>query len=441
MEQGKLQQSLSLYQVIMFGLAYMAPMIVFGTYGTLFETTNGFVPYAYLFATIAMLFTAYSYGQMAKAFPSAGSAYTFVSKSMNRSLGFMIGWTILLDYLFLPLVIWLIGAEYLSTAFPIVPNWCWIVIFIIVTTLINIIGINTTTTMNLLIMVFQILVIVIFIILCVWSVLHGMGEGHLVSKNVFVLPQSNITPVLAGASIACYSFLGFDAVTTLAEETKNPEKTIPKAIMLITLIGGFLFIAVAYVLSITIPNFDAIENTDSAAFEIAKIVGGNFLSALFLSGLILAQFASGLSAQTSGARLLYAMGRDGVLNKKIFGFVGKRSQTPLFNLMFIGVVGLVGILMSISTSTSFINFGAFISFTFVNLAVIIHYFVRQRQRSGVKLIPYLIVPVIGVILDISLFVSLDKHALILGSIWTCVGFVYLLCITKCFSKAPPSLSF
>ncbi|WP_341636835.1 APC family permease [Staphylococcus casei] len=440
MEQGKLKQSLSLYQVVMFGLAYMAPMIVFGTYGTLYETTNGFVPYAYLFATIAMLFTAYSYGQMAKAFPSAGSAYTFVSKSLHPSLGFMVGWTILLDYLFLPLVIWLIGAEYLTTAFPMISSWAWIIIFIVVTTLVNIIGINTTTSMNLLIMIFQLLVIVIFIILCIWSVVHGMGEGHLVSKHILSLKGNPISPILAGAAIACYSFLGFDAVTTLAEETNNPRKTIPKAIMLITIIGGFLFVLVAYVLSITIPNFNAIHNTESAAFEIAKIVGGNFLSALFLSGLVLAQLASGLSAQTSGARLLYAMGRDGVLNKQIFGFIEKRSQTPIFNLLFIGVVGIVGVFMSISTSTSFINFGAFISFAFVNISVIAYYFIKLEKRKGLKWIPYLLVPVIGVILDVSLFISLDKHALILGGVWTCLGFLYLMYLTKCFSKLPPSLA-
>lgn len=440
MEQGKLKQSLSLYQVIMFGLAYMAPMIVFGTYGTLYETTNGFVPYAYLFAMIAMLFTAYSYGQMAKAFPSAGSAYTFVSKSLHPSLGFMVGWTILLDYLFLPLVIWLIGAEYLTTAFPMIPSWAWIIIFIVVTTLVNIIGINTTTSMNLLIMIFQLLVIVIFVVLCIWSVVHGMGEGHLVSKHILSLKGNPISPILAGAAIACYSFLGFDAVTTLAEETNNPRKTIPKAIMLITIIGGFLFVLVAYVLSITIPNFNAIHNTESAAFEIAKIVGGNFLSALFLSGLVLAQLASGLSAQTSGARLLYAMGRDGVLNKQIFGFIEKRSQTPIFNLLFIGVVGIVGVFMSISTSTSFINFGAFISFAFVNISVIAYYFIKLEKRKGLKWIPYLLVPVIGVILDVSLFISLDKHALILGGVWTCLRFLYLMYLTKCFSKLPPSLA-
>ncbi|RIP37537.1 APC family permease [Staphylococcus gallinarum] len=440
MEKGKLKQSLSLYQVIMFGLAYMAPMIVFGTYGTLYATTNGYVPYAYLFATIAMLFTAYSYGKMAKAFPSAGSAYTFVSKSLHPSLGFMVGWTIMLDYLFLPLVIWLIGAEYLTTAFPLIPNWSWIIIFIIVTTLINIIGINTTTSMNLLIMLFQILVIIIFLGLCVWSVKHGMGEGSLLSHHIFSMAGNHMSPVLAGASIACYSFLGFDAVTTLAEETKNPSKTIPKAIMLITIIGGFIFVAVAYVLSITVPNFDAIHNTESAAFEIAKIVGGNFLSALFLSGLILAQFASGLSAQTSGARILYAMGRDGVLNKTIFGFVDKKHQTPIFNLLFIGVIGFIGVFMSISTSTSFINFGAFISFAFVNVAVIAYYYIKLKQRKGLKLVSYLFIPTIGFVFDISLFVSLDAHALILGSVWTCIGFIYLLVLTRCFSKLPPSLA-
>ncbi|WP_216634272.1 APC family permease [Staphylococcus sp. NAM3COL9] len=440
MEQANLKQSLSLYQVIMFGLAYMAPMIVFGTYGTLYEVTNGYVPYAYLFATIAMLFTAYSYGLMAKAFPSAGSAYTFVSKSLHPSLGFMIGWTILLDYLFLPLVIWLIGAEYLSTAFPFIPSWAWIIIFIVMTTLINIIGINTTTSMSLLIMIFQLLVISIFIILCIWHVVHGMGEGQLLSSRIFTIKENHISPILAGAAIACYSFLGFDAVTTLAEETKNPTKTIPRAIMIITVVGGFLFVSVGYVLSITLPNFNVINNTDSAAFEIAKMVGGNLLSALFLSGLILAQLASGLSAQTSGARLLYAMGRDGVLSKKIFGFVEKKRQTPIFNIMFIGIVGLIGIFMNVSTSTSFINFGAFISFTFVNLSVIAFYFVKLKQRQGVKLITYFVLPSIGMILDICLFISLDKHALILGTAWTSIGFIYLIFLTRGFSRLPPTLA-
>ena len=160
-----------------------------------------------------------------------------------------------------------------------------------------------------------------------------MGEGSLLSRHIFAIAGHHMSPILAGASIACYSFLGFDAVTTLAEETKNPSKTIPRAIMLITIIGGFIFVAVAYVLSITVPNFNVIHNTESA-FEIAKIVGGNFLSTLFLSGLILAQFASGLSAQTSGARILYAMGRDGVLNKRIFGFVDKNIK-PLYLILYL----------------------------------------------------------------------------------------------------------
>ena len=172
----------------------------------------------------------------------------------------------------------------------------------------------------------------------------------------------------------------------------------------------------------------------------SKIVGGNFLSALFLSGLILAQFASGLSAQTSGARILYAMGRDGVLNKRIFGFVDKKHQTPIFNLIFIGIIGTIGVFMTISTSTSFINFGAFISFAFVNISVIAYYYIKLKQREGFKKLSYLFIPAIGCILDISLFVSLDIHALILGSAWTCIGFIYLLVLTKCFSKLPPSLA-
>jgi len=134
------------------------------------------------------------------------------------------------------------------------------------------------------------------------------------------------------------------------------------------------------------------------------------------------------------------MGRDGVLSKKIFGYIEKKRQTPIFNLMFIGIIGVIGIFMNVSTSTSFINFGAFISFAFVNLSVIVFYFVKLKQRQGMKRITYFTIPLIGMILDICLFISLDKHALILGTVWTSIGFIYLICLTRGFSKLPPTLA-
>lgn len=438
-EKVTLKRTLTLYQVVLFGLAYMTPMIVFGTYGILAETTGGFVPTAYLVALVAMLFTAYSYGKMVKAFPVSGSAYTYTRKSINPHLGFMIGWSVLLDYFFLPMVIWLIGGVYLNAAFPAIPSWVWIIIFIVLTTAINLIGIQVTTNVNLFMMIFQILVVGIFIILSIVNLVQGMGAGTILSINPFITGDLDFSLVVAGAAIACYSFLGFDAVTTLSEETIKPEKTLPKAIFLITLIGGSIFMVASYFVNLVYPDFSTISNADSASYEIALQIGGNLFSAVFLAGLIIAQFASGLSAQTSAARLLYAMGRDGVLPKKVFGFISASARTPAYNLIFVGVIGLLALTMNMTTSTSFINFGAFATFTFVNISVIAHYFVREKRRSGKDIIFYLLIPLIGALLDIGLFVNLDSNALILGSIWAVIGFIYLLFLTKFFSRKPPEL--
>ncbi|MFF2856113.1 APC family permease [Peribacillus sp. NPDC058002] len=435
------KRTLTLSHVILFGLAYMTPMVVFGTYGVMAELTKGIVPVAYIIALTAMLFTAYSYGEMVKAYPVSGSAYTYTRKSISPQLGFLIGWSVLLDYLFLPMVIWLIGSVYLNAAFPSVPSWVWIVAFIVLTTTINLIGTKVMKNVNLLMMAFQLLVLVLFLVLCSVNIIQGTGVGTLFSMEPFMSGDASFSLLLAGASVACYSFLGFDAVSTLSEETINPKKTIPKAILLITFIGGGIFILSSYFLYLVFPHYTEFQNIDSAAFEIARLIGGNLFSALFLAGLIIAQFASGLTAQTSAARLMLAMGRDSVLPKKLFGYIHPASRTPVFNLFFIGCIALLALTFDITTSTSFINFGAFATFIFVNLSVITHYYVKGKKRGGKHFVLYLLLPAIGASLDIWLFLNLDKNALILGSLWAAIGFIYLLFLTKFFKKQPPEINF
>ncbi|MGF9944672.1 APC family permease [Priestia megaterium] len=433
--------TLKLSHIVLFGLAYMTPMIVFGIYGLLAETTHGLVSTAYIVALAAMLFTAYSYGKMTKAFPIAGSAYTYTRKSINPYVGFMIGWAVLLDYLFLPMVIWLIGAVYLHTAFPSIPLWTFVLAFIFITTVINIIGLKAAANVNTLMMIFQLLVVGIFISLSIIYLIKGSSPFALFSFNPFLNEHLTFSFVAAGASIACYSFLGFDAVTTLSEETLNPEKTMPKAIFLITLIGGIIFIGASYFLQLVHPDYTSFKNIDSAAFEIAVQIGGNLFSSIFLAGLIIAQFASGLSAQTSGARLLFAMGRDGVLPAKIFGYLHRKSKTPLMNILFIGGISLLAVKLDVSTSTSFINFGAFLTFIFVNLSVIFHYYFTLKNERKNRFLLYFLIPAIGAALDFYLFINLDKHALVLGSVWTSLGLVYLTFLTKGFKLSPPEMDF
>jgi putrescine importer len=221
-------------------------LIVLGTFGVIADTTKGAVPTAYLLALGAMLFTAHSYGRMARAHPVAGSAYTYVRRAIDSRAGFLVGWATLLDYFFLPMVIWLIGGAYLHARFPGVPSWTWIVGFIVVTTALNVLGLKTAERVNALLMAFQVLVIAIFVVLSLSHVFHLGGAGALAGTAPFANDATTLSGVSAGAAIAAYSFLGFDAVTTLTEETLDPERTMPRAILLTAFLGGGIFVLVAY---------------------------------------------------------------------------------------------------------------------------------------------------------------------------------------------------
>lgn len=436
---SKLKRTLTLSSVVMFGLAYMTPIIVLGTFGILADATHGVVAGAYALALIAMVMTAHSYGVLAAEFPTAGSAYTYTRKCINAKFGFMIGWAVLLDYLFLPMVIWLFGAVYLNSAFPNVPMYVWILAFIGVTSAINIVGIKLANTVNYLMMLIQLLVLLAFVGLAIHYVM-GDATKPLFDLAPFYQPKVSLSLLTAGAAIACYSFLGFDAVTTLTEETIHPQKVIPKAILLVTLFGGGIFISTSYFVQLAHPGF-AFASVDSAATEIAKNIGGDLFVSIFLIGLIIGQFASGLSAQASASRLLYAMGRDGVLPKGLFGKLHATYLTPVGNILLCGLVALLALFMDVTTSVSFINFGAFLAFTSVNLAVIARFYVGKKEPTPRDFFKYLLLPVLGALADLWLMVSLDSHALTLGAVWLAAGLVYLAVLTRGFKQQPPEMDF
>lgn len=429
-----LEKTLGLRGVVLFGLAYMTPIIVLGIFGVIAVASDGASAGAYSLALGAMLFTALSYGLMAKQYPVAGSAYTYVRRALDARAGFVVGWTVLLDYLFLPLVIWLIGGAYLNGQFPDVPMWMWIVGFVVITTALNIIGLQVADKANFALMTFQVLVLIFFVVLALVYLING--SASLFSVTPFV-GGSGLSGAAAGAAIAAYSFLGFDAVSTLTEDTKDPEKTIPRAIFLVALIGGLVFVVVSYVVSLVAPGA-VFDNADSLAADLAVTIGGAFFGAIFLAGLIIGQFTSGLAAQASAARLMYAMGRDGVLPKGFFGRLSERFRTPVFNIVLCGVIGLGAIFLDVTTSTSFINFGAFTAFTLVNIAVVAFYF--KHRDSSLSKVRYLIFPIIGAVVDLYLLTQLDGRALTVGAIWLLLGLTYLLVITRGFSRPTPDMN-
>ncbi|WEG11276.1 APC family permease [Pullulanibacillus sp. KACC 23026] len=436
---NRLRRTLGVAPIVFLGLAYMSPFAVFDTFGVVSQETNGHVPASYILITIAILFTALSYGKMVKLFPDAGSAYTYTKKTMSAQLGFLVGWSALLDYLFLPMINAVLAGIYLSASFPEIPTWVWVVGLIIVMTLMNLTGIKIAVSVNALFVLFQLLVAIIFVSLTVHSILSGNDSSGFTTFPFFSKDMST-SLLFSGASILALSFLGFDAVTTLAEETITPEKTIPKGIFLIALIGGLFFILVTYFMQTLYPDVSVLKNIDGASPEIARHIGGILFQSLFTSGALISVLASGLAAQTSASRLLFSMGRDGVIPKRWFGSLHPKLLQPVFNIVFIGILSLSALFLDLVTATSMINFGAFTTFSFVNLSVIAYY-LKNRRTIKLNVFGYLISPLIGLSFIIYLWMSLDLLALIFGLSWLFIGFVYLLLLTKGFRIKPPEYDF
>ncbi|WGW12056.1 APC family permease [Saxibacter everestensis] len=424
---------LGLAGVVFFGLAYMAPGIVQSTFGVVSEASHGVAPTAYLVATGAMLLTGLSYAALARRLPSAGSAYSYAGTLLGRGAGFLVGWVILLDYLFLPMVAWLIQSVYLNAQFPGVPIWGWLLLNIGLTTGINVLGIVLADRVNKALTVLALGGIVVSALVIV---------GYLVGRPAPELapaiwnPGTSIVAVTSAAAIAAYSFLGFDAISTLSEETKNPRKTIPRGILLTLLIGGVIFVVVSGLMQLAHPG-GTFEIADTAGYTISITTGGQmFADVLNLVGIV-GGFASGLAIQATSSRLLYVMGRDGVLPGRLFGRLSHRFRVPWINVVLIGAIGLLATTLDIAQATSLINFGAFLAFTAVNISYVTLLWKTRKPVSLPLRVLASIPAVLGAIVDIVLLTQLHASAQAIGAVWLALGIGYLALVTRGFRRPVP----
>lgn len=429
-----LKRILGLPSLVFFGLAYMVPLTVFTTYGVVTQETAGHLPTAYIVTLAAMFFTAYSYGRMVEAYPAAGSAYTYTRRAFGGRAGFMVGWTLLLDYIFLPMINYLVIGIYMKEYFPAVPEAVWIVGAIVLVTTLNILGIRLVAKMNFLIIAFQLIFLAVFIAIS----LSALGSGEAPSLFApFYSEELAFPAILAGAAILCLSFLGFDAVSTLSEETREPTRDIPRAIMLCTLTGGILFIVASWAGHLIFPDWQNFGNADSAAVDVMRRAGGTFMVTFFTAAYVAGCFASAMASQASVSRILFAMGRDHVLPSSVFGKISQRYATPIGATLVVGAISLLALVISLSLAATMISFGALVAFSFVNLSVIKHFLVDQHQRSGSDLLRYGLLPGIGFLLTVWLWTSLSATTFEVGLTWVAVGFLYLLYLTRLFRQAVP----
>lgn len=438
-----LKRVLSVRNLIWFGLSYLAPIGVFTQFGIMTGMTHGMTTLSYIIATVVILFTALSYDKLVSVYPVAGSAYTYVQRSVNPYAGFLTGWIMLLDYILLPMICILFLGLFLNQYYPAVPVWAWIIISVVIVCIINILGIEPTVTVNAWAVLFQAGFSLLFLFIVAKLIMEGGGAGTFFSwEAVYNAPEFSMDPFIMSVGILTIAFLGFDAVTALAEETIQPEKNVGRALLLVALLAGGFFVLISYLCQIAWPSgWKEIIDPNTGFFEVSLKLHADYIQSLYFWIGNMASLTCAISAQAAIARILFSMGRDGALPRKFFAYVHPRFKTPVCTIVFISALSLTAIAFtdSVVNAMSLISFGALFGFTMVNVAVIFHFYLRSKRRSPGDIIQYLVFPMLGAGLCLYFLFNLSSQTKMLGFTWLGLGVVYTAATTNFFRKLPPNL--
>lgn len=444
-EPAKLRRALGLSGLTLFGVTYMTVITVFTTYGIVNQVTDGHLPAAYMVAVVAMLFTAASYGAMVRKYPVAGSAYTYTQQSFGGGIGFITGWVMLLDYLFIPMINFMVIGIYLNTQFPAVPVWVFTLVALLLVLVLNLLGITLVNKINFAIIALSVVLVIVFMVLAFKSAFGGNDTVSLIGP--FTFGEGGIGAIASGAAILALSFLGFDAVSTLSEEAKHPRRDIPRAIVLATLVGGFFFILVSWAGALAYqPDWTSLspEQIDAAGVTVTEQIGNETFAAFFVAVYVAGAFGSGMTGQVSVTRILYAMGRDGMLPKPL-AKLGRRFGTPVVAAITVSVFALSSLFLSLDAVAFMISFGALAAFALVNLSVIRSYLFPRGGRTSPpgarEVLAYGVAPLIGFGLTVWLWTSLEPSTWIVGGIWIAVGIGIIAIATKGFKRPVPTMDF
>jgi amino acid transporter len=423
-----LRRSLSLGDLLVYGLVFIVPIAPFVIFGVVFNASRGMVPLTYVIGLVAMVFTALSYREMSESFPVAGSVYAYVGRGLHPAAGFLAGWAILLDYLLIPSLCYVAGAAAMHSVLPQVPQALWIVAFIAFNTTINLLGIETTARASMIFLAGELVVLAAFVVLGAIAVSRGINGAHW-SVLPFYNPEVFQPGLIFSAlSIAVLSFLGFDAISTLAEETKGGTRVVGRATMLALCLAAALFVVQTYVAALLVPGQTAFAGeaaTNDAFYDIAGLVGGGtFKLVVALSAALAAAIANALVAQAATARLLFAMARDGQL-PRFLAHLHPVRRVPERAVLFVsGVSLLLGLFFvgQIGLLSSLVNFGALFSFLLLHVSVVVYFLIIRRVRTFAL---HLVSPVIGFVIIGFVLANADLHAKIGGTAWLAIGVVIL----------------
>jgi amino acid transporter len=429
---ASLNRTLGLWNLIIIGMVIIQPTAPMGIYGVISNTARGHVVTTILIAMVAMLFTAISYGRMARVYPSAGSAYTYVGQEMHSALGYVVGWGMVMDYLINPLICIAFCAKAAMNIVPGVSFYVWIVFFALFFTWLNLRGIKTSAQLNEALCAGMVVVVLLFLAAvarAVWGVRHDPGYF----THPFYDPATfHMQSVFAGTSVAVLTYIGFDAISTFSEEVKNPRRNIMLATVLVCLITGVLSGLEVYAAQLIWGSKPFADSSVESAFAIVSgKAGGMLLFQIVNFTLLIANMGSGMGAQLAAGRLLYGMGRGNALPKKFFGAIEPKRRIPRNNIVAVGAFALVGVALleyfsdklgggAYDIGAQCLNFGAFVAFMGVNAAAFAHHLHGERRSN---LVPY-VVPTLGFLICGFIWANLSRPALVLGAVWMVAGIVY-----------------
>lgn len=432
----ELKRTLTFSDLMIYGLIFMVPIAPFAIFGGVFHDSGGMAPLAYIVALFAMMFSANSYAQMAQAFPMSGSVYTYVGRGIGRPVGFVAGWMILLDYLLIPCLLYLAAGIAMNGIVPAVPVWVWLVAFVLLNTVINYMGIQFTAKVNKIMLILELIVLAIFLVVGLVALAQGKGRGF--SFDAFFNSSTFSLPLLFGAaSIAVLSFLGFDGISTLAEENSGSSKSLGRSMIAALAMVGVLFVVQTWVASMLVEDPAAIlENGDPAGtafYEAAANAGGPFMFVLTAAATAVAWgFANALVAQAATSRLLFAMARDRQL-PRFLSRISAKHKVPVNATFVVAVISLVlGIYLTILPDglvaiSALVNFGALTAFLVLNIAVIWWFVFKLKSR---RWFVHLVFPLAGALILASVIYNARTGAQLLGLVWLVVGVVVAVVLFK-----------
>jgi len=433
----QLDRALGLRDLLVYGMIFMVPIAPFGVFGFVWKEADGMVPLAYLVGLVGMFFTALSYASMSAAFPLAGSVYTYAQRGLHEIAGFFSGWLILMDYLLVPALLYLLSAVALRPLLPTVPDWLWLTGFVGFNAVVNLVGIQFTARLNGWMLLFELVTLALFVVLGMLALHDGRGAGALSWKPVYDAHVFSLNVIAGATSIAVLSFLGFDGISTLSEESRGGRDAVGRATLLALLLVGALFILQTWIAT-DLARGMHFASDETAFYEIAELAGGPHLRLLTIVATVLASaIANAMAAQAAVARILFAMARDGKL-PAVLARIHPRFKTPYWSTLFVAAVSLgVGVVFAtrIDDLARIVNFGALSGFLLLHLSVINHYVLRHRSRDWLR---HLVCPLAGLLVIAYVLYGMDYSAKIFGACWIGIGIVYYV-VLSLFLKRNPAL--